>query len=291
MTPALALWLLPALCGLAAICVQAAPWPSAQERRIAGITRANLPSIAGDRTGRRWRTLLIAAATDAAALGRCAAICQRAGWRGPFAPALLVLARRWGLLAGALLAAVLMAAGVAGFQAGLLAAGAGWGLPRLLPVNAAMRRRQRLEVALPDAVDLLVICAEAGLSLDVALARVGRELGQAAPDLAGEFALTAVELGFLARRADAFDALAGRAPLPMLRALCHLLVQTERYGTPLAQGLRVLAQEFRTNRMLHAEEKAARLPAIMTVPMIAFILPPLFVVLIGPAVIQVLGGN
>jgi tight adherence protein C len=140
---------------------------------------------------------------------------------------------------------------------------------------------------LPDALDLFVICTEAGLSLDAAVTRVGREIGGSCPELADELGLTAIELGFLPDRRDALLNLARRVAAPQVRGLVNTLVQTEKYGTPLAQSLRVLAAEFRDTRMMKAEEKAARLPAILTVPMIAFILPPLFVVLLGPAIVQV----
>jgi tight adherence protein C len=141
---------------------------------------------------------------------------------------------------------------------------------------------------LPDGLDLLVICAEAGLSLDAALNRVSRELGLSSPDLADELGLTAVELGFLPNRRQALMNLTKRTNLPPIRGVVNTLVQTERYGTPLAHSLRVLSAEFREERMLKAEEKAAKLPATLTVPMILFILPTLFCVLIGPAIIQVL---
>jgi tight adherence protein C len=161
-------------------------------------------------------------------------------------------------------------------------------LPVLLLKNAISRRYQKLRRQLPDALDLLVICAEAGLSLDAALTRVAREMGPSAPELADEVGLTAIELGFLPNRRQALLNLVRRADLPPIRAVINTLTQTERYGTPLAHSLRVLAAEFRDDRMMKAEEKAARLPAIMTVPMILFILPCLFVVLIGPAIIQVM---
>jgi tight adherence protein C len=161
-------------------------------------------------------------------------------------------------------------------------------LPVLLLKNAISRRYQKLRRQLPDALDLLVICAEAGLSLDAALTRVAREMGPSAPELADEVGLTAIELGFLPNRRQALLNLVRRADLPPIRAVINTLTQTERYGTPLAHSLRVLAAEFRDDRMMRAEEKAARLPAIMTVPMILFILPCLFVVLIGPAIIQVM---
>jgi tight adherence protein C len=161
-------------------------------------------------------------------------------------------------------------------------------LPVLLLKNAVARRYQKIRRQLPDALDLLVICAEAGLSLDAALTRVAREMGPSAPELSDEVGLTAIELGFLPNRRQALLNLMRRADLPQIRAVVNTLTQTERYGTPLAHSLRVLAAEFRDDRMMRAEEKAARLPAIMTVPMILFILPCLFVVLIGPAIIQVI---
>ena len=156
-------------------------------------------------------------------------------------------------------------------------------------LNHAVKSRQnRLRRQLPDGLDLLVICAEAGLSLDAALTRVSREIGFSAPDLADEIGLTAVELGFLPNRRQALMNLAKRTELPAIRGVVNTLVQTERYGTPLAHSLRVLSSEYREERMLKAEEKAAKLPATLTVPMILFILPTLFIVLVGPAIIQVM---
>uniref|UniRef100_UPI003B3ACC56 type II secretion system F family protein n=1 Tax=Sphingomonas sp. TaxID=28214 RepID=UPI003B3ACC56 len=137
--------------------------------------------------------------------------------------------------------------------------------------------------ALPDAIDLLVICAEAGLTVDAAFGRVARELGKGYPELADEMSLTAIELGFLTDRRAAFENLATRVDLPSVRSLVTTLIQTEKYGTPLASALRVLSAEFRHERTMHAEEKAARLPAVMTVPLIVFILPVLFIVILGPA--------
>jgi tight adherence protein C len=171
----------------------------------------------------------------------------------------------------------------------VLAAGVALGFAPVLGLRHAIGRRQfRLRRQLPDGLDLLVICAEAGLSLDAGLTRVARELGLSAPDLADEIGLTAVELGFLPNRRQALMNLAKRTELPSIRGVVNTLVQTERYGTPLAHSLRVLSAEFREERMLKAEEKAAKLPATLTVPMILFILPTLFIVLIGPAIIQVL---
>jgi tight adherence protein C len=174
-----------------------------------------------------------------------------------------------------------MLAGVAGIFVGAFA-------PSMYVKNAGQKRRQKIQRGLPDALDLFVICTEAGLSLDAAVARVSREIGANAPELGDELGLVAIELGFLPHRADALTNLAKRVDMPSIRGLVNTLAQTERYGTPLAQSLRVLASEFRNARLMKAEEKAARLPATLTVPMIVFILPPLFVVLIGPAIIQVL---
>jgi tight adherence protein C len=160
-------------------------------------------------------------------------------------------------------------------------------LPDLYVSNALQKRQKQLQKALPDGLDLMVICAEAGLSLDATLQRVSRELGRTWPELADEFSLTAVEIGFMPDRRQALENLSGRCFLPGIRAMVNTLSQTEKYGTPLSESLRVLSAELRTERMLRAEEKAARLPATLTVPMILFILPPLFVVLIGPAILSV----
>lgn len=163
---------------------------------------------------------------------------------------------------------------------------AGFFVPDAFIVNRATKRAKLLEKALPDGLDLLVICAEAGLSLDAALHRVADELTRSSPCLADEFAVTSVELSFLPERRLALLNLARRVDLPAMRGVVSTLVQTEKYGTPLAQSLRVLSAELREQRMLRAEAKAARLPATLTVPMILFILPTLFIVLIGPALIN-----
>ncbi|KZY57159.1 pilus assembly protein TadC [Erythrobacter sp. HI0063] len=155
--------------------------------------------------------------------------------------------------------------------------------PELFLKNKATKRTDAIRKGLPDALDLLVICAEAGLTVDAAFNRVAKELGRAYPELGDEFALTAIELSFLNERKKAFDNLAFRVNLEAVKGVVTTMVQTERYGTPLASALRVLSAEFRNERMMRAEEKAARLPAIMTVPLIMFILPVLFIVILGPA--------
>jgi len=155
--------------------------------------------------------------------------------------------------------------------------------PDLYLKNKITKRSAAIRKGLPDALDLLVICAEAGLTVDAAFHRVARELGRAYPELGDEFALTAIELGFLAERRQAFENLSQRVDLDAVQGVVTTMIQTEKYGTPLASALRVLSAEFRNERMMRAEEKAARLPAIMTVPLILFILPTLFVVILGPA--------
>ena len=155
--------------------------------------------------------------------------------------------------------------------------------PEIFLKNKATKRTDAIRKGLPDALDLLVICAEAGLTVDAAFNRVAKELGRAYPELGDEFALTAIELSFLNERKKAFDNLAFRVNLEAVKGVVTTMVQTERYGTPLASALRVLSAEFRNERMMRAEEKAARLPAIMTVPLILFILPVLFIVILGPA--------
>lgn len=155
--------------------------------------------------------------------------------------------------------------------------------PEIYLKNIASKRTDAIRKGLPDALDLLVICAEAGLTVDAAFNRVAKELGRAYPELGDEFLLTSIELSFLNERRKAFDNLAYRVNLEAVKGVVTTMVQTERYGTPLASALRVLSAEFRNERMMRAEEKAARLPAIMTIPLILFILPVLFIVILGPA--------
>ncbi len=173
----------------------------------------------------------------------------------------------------------------------VLAFGAALGLgykgPDIYITNLINKRTNAVRKGLPDALDLLVICAEAGLTVDAAFNRVAKELGRAYPELGDEFALTSIELSFLTERRQAFENLAYRVNLDSVKGVVTTMIQTERYGTPLASALRVLSAEFRNERMMRAEEKAARLPAIMTVPLILFILPVLFVVILGPAACQI----
>jgi tight adherence protein C len=164
----------------------------------------------------------------------------------------------------------------------------GFFAPKIYLKNVADKRAKQLQLGLPDGLDLMVICAEAGLSLDATLVRVSRELGNTWPALAEELGITAGELTFLPDRRLAFDNLNARTNSDGIRGVVSTLLQTARFGTPLAQSLRVLAAEMREKRMTRAEEKAARLPALLTVPMIVFILPTLFIVLLGPAALGVI---
>ena len=172
----------------------------------------------------------------------------------------------------------------------LTAVVAGTYIPEMVVARSIKKRRLQLQKGLPDALDLLVICAESGLALDAAIARVAREMSRSAPELADELILTAVELGFHPDRRTALSNLIKRTDLASIRGVVNTLIQTEKYGTPLAQSLRVLAGEFRDERMLKAEEKAAKLPATLTLPLILFILPSLFIVLLGPAILQAIDG-
>lgn len=162
----------------------------------------------------------------------------------------------------------------------------GFWLPKVMVVNNKTKRYAQMQKGLPDALDLMMICTEAGLTLAAALKRVSGELERAYPILAEELSIASVEIGFLPEKRTALENLAKRVDMPEVRSLCSILIQTDKYGTPISQALRMLAREFRTQRMLRAEQKAARLPAIMTVPMIIFILPTMFIVVIAPAMIK-----
>src|SRR5712691_7043487 len=159
----------------------------------------------------------------------------------------------------------------------------GFFAPDVFIKNLIKKRAHQMELGLPDALDLSVICAEAGLSLDASLMRVARELELTWAELSEEFGLTAGELTYLPERRQAFENLNARTNMGSVRGVVNTLLQTAKFGTPLAQSLRILSAEFRDARLVRAEEKAARLPAMLTVPMILFILPTLFIMLLGPA--------
>ncbi|NQU59506.1 MAG: type II secretion system F family protein [Rhodospirillales bacterium] len=164
---------------------------------------------------------------------------------------------------------------------------AGFFLPKLLLANTVQQRQTEMTEVFPDALDLLVICVEAGLGVEAAFARVTEEIAEQSPVLATEMGLMTAELAYLGDRRQAYTNFASRTGMPSAKALATALIQSEQYGTPVGVALKVLAQEKRDERMSNAERKAAALPAKLTVPMIIFFLPVLFIVVIGPAALQV----
>jgi tight adherence protein C len=163
----------------------------------------------------------------------------------------------------------------------------GYYAPNVYLSNAATKRQQSVMGAFPDALDLLLICVESGMSVEAAFHKVSTEIGSQSIELAEELSLTTAELAYLQDRRVAYENLAKRTNHPGVKAVCTSLIQAESYGTPLGQALRVMAKENRDMRMAAAEKKAASLPAQLTVPMIIFFLPVLFVVILGPAIIRV----
>jgi tight adherence protein C len=164
---------------------------------------------------------------------------------------------------------------------------AGFYAPVLYVSNLASKRKRSIQMAWPDALDLMLICVESGMSVEAAFRRVAEEIGSQSVALAEEFVLTNAELSFLQERRQAYENLANRTGLESVKSVAQALIQAERYGTPVAMALRVLANESRDMRMNAAEKKAAALPPKLTVPMILFFLPVLFAVILGPAGIQV----
>ncbi len=164
----------------------------------------------------------------------------------------------------------------------------GMHLPGMFIKNKIARRQMSIRRAFPDALDLLLICVESGSSIEAAFKRVAQEIGSQSVALAEELTLTTAELSYLQDRRQAYENLAKRINLDGVKSVCIALQQAERYGTPLAQTLRVMAQENRDMRMSEAEKKAAALPPKLTVPMILFFLPVLFIVILGPAAIRVM---
>jgi tight adherence protein C len=163
----------------------------------------------------------------------------------------------------------------------------GYYLPNVFITNLTGKRQQSMKDAFPDSLDMLLICVQSGMSIEAAFGKVAREVGVQSLELAEEFSLTTAELSYLSDRRMAYENLAKRTGLSGIKGVCTALVQAERYGTPLGQALRVMAKENRDMRMLEAEKKAASLPPKLTVPMIIFFLPVLFVVILGPALIQI----
>ena len=163
----------------------------------------------------------------------------------------------------------------------------GWRCPEIVLSRLAARRRVRLETGIPDALDLLVICAQAGLSLDHAVEQVGAVLSCSSRDVAEEFAATAAEMRVSAVRGQALENLAQRTGLMSLRSIVAALSQSINFGTPLAEALRVLAAQMRVERLARFEERAARLPVLLTMPLMAFILPSLMIVIGTPLVLRI----
>jgi tight adherence protein C len=163
---------------------------------------------------------------------------------------------------------------------------AGYYAPGMYLTNKAQKRRDSIMTAFPDALDLLLICVEAGMSIEAAFQKVAAEIGASSMELGEELSLTTAELSYLQDRRMAYENLAYRTNHPGVKGVSTALIQAERYGTPLGQALRVMAKENRDMRMANAEKKAAALPAKLTVPMIVFFLPVLFVVILGPAIIS-----
>jgi len=170
----------------------------------------------------------------------------------------------------------------------IAAAYIGMHLPLMLLKSKIQKRQLSIRRAFPDTLDLLLICVESGMSIEAALRKVSEEVGSQSVALAEELMLTTAELSYLPDRRQAYENLAKRTDLDGVKSVCMALQQAERYGTPLAQMLRVMAQENRDMRMSEAEKKAAGLPPKLTVPMIVFFLPVLFVVILGPAAIKVM---
>jgi tight adherence protein C len=164
-------------------------------------------------------------------------------------------------------------------------------LPEIFLKNQTSKRQLSMRRAIPDAMDLLLICVESGVSIEHAFRKVAAEVGSQSVALAEELTLTTAELSYLQERRQAFENLANRTGVDAIKAITTALVQAERYGTPVGVALRVLAQESRDQRMNEAEKKAAALPPKLTVPMILFFLPVLFVVILTPALIQIFNWN
>ncbi|MEM6414582.1 MAG: type II secretion system F family protein [Pseudomonadota bacterium] len=174
-------------------------------------------------------------------------------------------------------------------MATLFGFGAGFYLPNIYIQNIRQKRQKSIQLAWPDGLDLLLICVESGMSIELALQKVGIEVGSGCPELAEEFGLTVAELSYLQERRAAYQNLGDRTGIDSVKAVTTALIQSEKYGTPLGQSLRVLASESREERMQEAEKKAAALPPKLTVPMIGFFLPVLFAVILGPAILSLMG--
>lgn len=218
-----------------------------------------------------------------------------AGLRGAKAETMFLVARFVAPIICLLVAAfyVLVHPKVSGFPFGVkamilvAAAYVGIKVPEVYLSNLTAKRQASMRKAFPDALDLMLICVESGMSIEHAFGKVSQEIARASVPLAEEFTLVTAELSYLPDRRVAYENLAKRTGLDSVRAVCTALIQAERYGTPIGNALRVLSQESRDQRMNDAEKKAAALPPKLTVPMIVFFLPALFIVILTPALIQI----
>lgn len=218
----------------------------------------------------------------------------RAGLRGPKAETTFLVARLFAPI-GLILFAIFYLLINKGFglpvggQIGAVIAAAYLGIkaPEIYLSNLTSKRQASMRRAFPDALDLLLICVESGMSIEHAFRKVSTEIGTASVPMAEELALTTAELSYLPERRQAYENLSKRTGLDNVKSVTTVLIQAERYGTPLGQALRVLAQESRDQRMTAAEKKAAALPPKLTVPMIVFFMPALFIVILTPALIQI----
>ncbi|PNG27148.1 type II secretion system F family protein [Methylocella silvestris] len=203
----------------------------------------------------------------------------RLGIAASFGVLTLIFAGRVSILAGSLLTPLLAALAATAF---------GWILPAIFIAFGVRRRTKAVAAGLPDALELLVVCVEAGLSLEDALQRVAQELKNSQPALADELTLTWAEINILPSREQALANLADRVNVPTVKSVVSMISQSLRYGTPLAQSLRVGATEMRNDQMTLLEERANRLPALMTIPVMLFILPTLFLIVGGPAALRLI---
>ena len=220
---------------------------------------------------------------------------KMAGLRGP-APLMTFLAARCilpfvGLIVVGLYIHFINDFGLQGYMRYAVIMGGGYlgfYLPNIFISNLIQKRQASIREAFPDALDLLLICVQAGMSIEAAFRKVAVEIGNQSAELAEELTLTTAEMSYLQNRRQAFENLGLRTGLPGVKAVVTSLIQSEKYGTPLSTALRAMAEEFRDERMNEAEKKAAALPPKLTVPMIVFFLPVLFAVILGPAIIQVM---
>lgn len=274
----------------------------ARSSRSGGEGSAATGSLTGERTdllgrlglviGERLRPVAVAGQQGVASLRQRL---HAAGIYGDYAVPLVIVAKLLGALVlgmvGFLLRDVVpvLPQGLL-YETGLVLGLALFGsqTPELVLDQAARRRARRIANALPDAMDLLVICAEAGLTLENAIARVGEEIKEASPELGRELERTSADIRIAPSRVQAIQNLADRTRVAEVRSVASTLMQGQRYGTPLSRSLRALSSEFRTRRTREIEEKAQKLPTLMTLPLILLIMPALFIVLIGPAILQVM---